>query len=305
MPGGAEYDEGMMSPPRCAVEHKVPAPPAFAGDMLDSPPTAQRSGRRAAPHEDRQRFTPRLRPEAQALDQARAAALVSRDARERLWAGALETLVAFIPAAVAVAFTVDAARRRTPEMAYVSAGARADVDALVLRMARLEPIDPFSVLRAEAAGQRVRSIAEAGGQEGLGRTLYGRHLARHGLRTPLFAYFWDERRIVGGVALVRTADGPDFDARAVRLLEQLHPLLEDALTAPIAVSAADPVQLAECRLTERERDIVDLVLSGGRNADIAATLGVSEATVKTHLTRVYQKAGVRSRTELTALAAAN
>ena len=273
--------------------------------MLDSPPTVRPSARRTAPRDQSPRFTPRMQPEARALDRARAAALVSRDARERLWAGALETLVTFIPAAVAVAFTVDAARARTAEMAYVAAGARADVDALVLRLSRLEPIDPFSVLRAEAAGQRVRSIAEAGGADELGGTLYGRHLARHGLRAPLFAYFWDERRIVGGVALVRTTDAPDFGARAVRLLEQVHPLLEEALTAPIDAAVPDTPPLAECRLTDRERDIVELVLSGGRNADIAAALGVSEATVKTHLTRVYQKAGVRSRTELTARAAAN
>ena len=41
------------------------------------------------------------------------------------------------------------------------------------------------------------------------------------------------------------------------------------------------------------------MLAGESNAEIAAALGMSEKTVKTHLTHVYAKVGVRSRTELT------
>jgi DNA-binding CsgD family transcriptional regulator len=44
--------------------------------------------------------------------------------------------------------------------------------------------------------------------------------------------------------------------------------------------------------------VADLVASGRTNAEVAATLFLAERTVSSHLTRVYAKLGVRSRTEL-------
>ncbi len=51
-------------------------------------------------------------------------------------------------------------------------------------------------------------------------------------------------------------------------------------------------------LTEDEARIAALVAEGRRNREIAADLYVSVATVEAHLTRIYRKLGVRSRTEL-------
>ena len=52
-------------------------------------------------------------------------------------------------------------------------------------------------------------------------------------------------------------------------------------------------------LTEREREIADLVAHGRSNNEIAAALFLSEKTVRNALTRIYAKLGVRSRTQLT------
>lgn len=51
-------------------------------------------------------------------------------------------------------------------------------------------------------------------------------------------------------------------------------------------------------LTPREREVALAVLDGLSNAEIAARLRVSMLTVKKHLSRVFEKAGVRSRTQL-------
>ena len=51
-------------------------------------------------------------------------------------------------------------------------------------------------------------------------------------------------------------------------------------------------------LTPSERRVADLVASGRTNAEVAATLFLAERTVASHLTHVYAKLGVRSRTEL-------
>ena len=51
-------------------------------------------------------------------------------------------------------------------------------------------------------------------------------------------------------------------------------------------------------LTPAERRVADLVAKGRTNAEVAAALFLAERTVASHLTRVYSKLGVRSRTEL-------
>ena len=51
-------------------------------------------------------------------------------------------------------------------------------------------------------------------------------------------------------------------------------------------------------LTPTEAQVARLIVAGRRNREIAGELFVSVATVEAHLTRIYRKLGVRSRTEL-------
>jgi two-component system nitrate/nitrite response regulator NarL len=52
------------------------------------------------------------------------------------------------------------------------------------------------------------------------------------------------------------------------------------------------------QFSAREREIVDLALTGARNEEIARTLGITTGTVKVHLHRIYEKLGVGSRADL-------
>jgi DNA-binding CsgD family transcriptional regulator len=52
------------------------------------------------------------------------------------------------------------------------------------------------------------------------------------------------------------------------------------------------------RLSPREGEVIQLLLRGYSNRDIAATLGITPATVKRHLSRIFDKTGVDSRTQL-------
>lgn len=56
------------------------------------------------------------------------------------------------------------------------------------------------------------------------------------------------------------------------------------------------------RLTDRELSVLKLVVNGRANKEIAHELFISEGTVKVHLTHVFGKLGVASRTEAIALA---
>jgi DNA-binding CsgD family transcriptional regulator len=51
-------------------------------------------------------------------------------------------------------------------------------------------------------------------------------------------------------------------------------------------------------LSQREVQVTEMVLHGYRNRDIATTLGISPATTKKHLTRIFDKVGVDSRSQL-------
>ena len=53
-------------------------------------------------------------------------------------------------------------------------------------------------------------------------------------------------------------------------------------------------------LTERELDLARLVARGLTNAEVAAALVISLSTVKTHLTNIQQRLGVRNRVEIAA-----
>jgi len=57
-------------------------------------------------------------------------------------------------------------------------------------------------------------------------------------------------------------------------------------------------------LTARERTILDRVARGERNKEIAAALGITERTVKAHLSSIYNKLGVDSRAAAVATAGA-
>jgi DNA-binding NarL/FixJ family response regulator len=60
--------------------------------------------------------------------------------------------------------------------------------------------------------------------------------------------------------------------------------------------ATPPAPLAG--LTGRERDIVELVVQGMKNEDVARRLGISEKTVRNHLTAVFDKLQVTDRLQL-------
>ncbi len=58
-------------------------------------------------------------------------------------------------------------------------------------------------------------------------------------------------------------------------------------------------------MTEREIQILSAIVDGYTNRELARKLAVSEQTVKRHLTRIFDKAGVSSRLELALFAMNN
>jgi DNA-binding NarL/FixJ family response regulator len=121
-------------------------------------------------------------------------------------------------------------------------------------------------------------------------------------RVVLFTSFSDREGIVGAL-----------DAGAIGYLlkdakpDEIHAAIRAAARgeAPLAPKAAAALLQARAErpnpdgvdLTPREREVLQLVIEGHANKQIARRLGISEKTVKGHLTSVFQRIGVADRTQ--------
>ena len=72
-------------------------------------------------------------------------------------------------------------------------------------------------------------------------------------------------------------------------------LLSAAVRAPAAAPAGSAAAPADDDLTPREAEVLRLIAAGKSNREIARALFVSEATVKTHVNRIFAKTGSRDR----------
>ncbi|MGI6434118.1 MAG: response regulator [Syntrophomonadaceae bacterium] len=61
----------------------------------------------------------------------------------------------------------------------------------------------------------------------------------------------------------------------------------------------------EIKLTKREKDVLNLLVKGNSNKDMADTLFISEKTVKNHLTSIFRKLNVKDRTQAAVYALRN
>ena len=101
---------------------------------------------------------------------------------------------------------------------------------------------------------------------------------------------------------------PEQLAEAVRTVAQGDSLLAPVITRRLIeefVRRPPPGQTAPVELgdlTGRELDVLKLIAKGLSNSEIARSLFVSEATVKTHVTRVFAKLDLRDRVQAVVLA---
>jgi DNA-binding NarL/FixJ family response regulator len=80
--------------------------------------------------------------------------------------------------------------------------------------------------------------------------------------------------------------------RAVRAAYKGEAVLAPSVAGRLMGQVRGPASDA---LSQREREVLRLIASGATNREAAATLFVSEATIKTHLLHIYAKLGVRDR----------
>jgi DNA-binding NarL/FixJ family response regulator len=110
----------------------------------------------------------------------------------------------------------------------------------------------------------------------------------------------------GASGFVLKDEPPERLIAAVRTVAAGEALLSPTITKRVIQEftriprTTPPPELQE--LTAREREIFQLVAEGLSNPEIAERLFISETTVKTHVTHVFQKLGLRDRVQAVVLA---
>jgi len=99
--------------------------------------------------------------------------------------------------------------------------------------------------------------------------------------------------LIGAIRAVAAGDAVVAPRVTRSLLDQLSAHLPDPRAEPPVIDTA-----AVAALTDREREVFGEVARGLSNAEIAARLHLSEATVKTHITRVLAKLRLRDRVQM-------
>ncbi|WP_460801052.1 response regulator [Microbacterium sp. GXF6406] len=108
--------------------------------------------------------------------------------------------------------------------------------------------------------------------------------------------------------------GPEDLVAAVRVLaagdgmlapEVTRRVVQRFATTPVPVSAAPAASVPTLPLaepfTDREAEVLELMIEAMSNAEIATRLFIGEATVKTHVSRILQKLGARDRVQAVVL----
>jgi DNA-binding NarL/FixJ family response regulator len=100
--------------------------------------------------------------------------------------------------------------------------------------------------------------------------------------------------LLAAIRAVHSGDAVIAPSTTRRLIEHF------AAARPTSTAASLPPVVAD--LTDREREVLLEVATGKSNAEVAASLFLAEATVKTHVGRILTKTGLRDRVQLVVLA---
>lgn len=104
----------------------------------------------------------------------------------------------------------------------------------------------------------------------------------------------------GAHSFLSKSEAPETFHQSVRAVASGNTLFsEDSLRKIVATSVLPmgPASVSMDVLSPRERDVLRILATGSTNADISSELYLSETTVKTHISGIFVKLGVRNRVE--------
>jgi DNA-binding NarL/FixJ family response regulator len=166
------------------------------------------------------------------------------------------------------------------EVAEAVSRLRPDVVVLDIRMRRVDGIEAIRMLRRNADAPPILVLTTFGEDEVLSGALRA------------------------GASGFQLKDAPGEDLiRATRAVAQGDGWLDPAVTARVlgtyrTATKPDAAVVRDLeRITPREREVLQRIGTGASNTEIAAELVVSEVTVKSHISHIFTKLGLRDRAE--------
>ncbi|MGA2721962.1 MAG: response regulator transcription factor [Bryobacteraceae bacterium] len=145
---------------------------------------------------------------------------------------------------------------------------RPDVTLLDLRMPGMGGVEAATAIRAEFPAARMIALTTYGGDEDIRRAL------------------------AAGVLAYLTKDVLHDE-----LLKAIRAVNEGLTYLPAGVAAALAAQLPRPDLSAREVQVLELIVRGLANKQIAYTLNIAEHTVKNHVKNILSKLGAQDRTQ--------
>ena len=143
-----------------------------------------------------------------------------------------------------------------------------DVALLDMRMPILDGVAAAKAIRSEFPGARMIALTTYGGDEDIRRAL------------------------AAGVQAYLTKDVLHDE-----LLKAIRAVHAGQTYLPAAVAAALAAQMPRPDLSAREVQVLELIVQGQANKQIAYSLGIAEHTVKNHVKNILSKLGVQDRTQ--------
>jgi two-component system NarL family response regulator len=143
-----------------------------------------------------------------------------------------------------------------------------DVTLLDLRMPGMGGVEAATAIRAESPGARMIALTTYGGDEDIRRAL------------------------AAGVQAYLTKDVLHDE-----LLKAIRAVYAGQTYLPAAVAASLAAQLPRPDLSAREVQVLQLIVRGLANKQIAYALSIAEHTVKNHVKNILSKLGVQDRTQ--------
>lgn len=159
--------------------------------------------------------------------------------------------------------------------------------------------DPLLTARLAGGQRHLAELEQEASADPVHSAPYRAFLARYGMGGNVEFLFWAGERPWGGISLLPLVgelalpwSRVEAVHRYVALTMQGHAIARHTRARAHLVD--------QVGLTARDCDLCDLVAVGASNADIAQMLGLTTATVKTYLRRIFDRMGVDSRTALAA-----
>lgn len=183
----------------------------------------------------------------------------------------LAAVVASIPEAVVVA-----SAGRGDEALLLAARLQPDIAVVDLSMPGMHGLDVIGQMRLRAPGVRILVLTVSDSPEVVGAALEA-----------------------GASGYLLKGSSPDRIRRGIEAVADQVVVIDPSLSTP--PTAIDQPQALRS-LTPRERDVLDALAAGYSNREIAAALYLGDKTVRNHVSRIFTKLGVTSRSQAIVMA---